>query len=642
MAGPACPVCGDAAVIEYDSAAGNAVCTTCGYVVDENTIVAEITFGESAIGAAVLQGSSLGATDLRARIGGPRGRPQQSAESRAETLAKGMRKLSALAHALRLGDSIAESAHRFFTLAVSNGFVMGRRSPYVLASCTYVACRMAKLPTMLIDISDLLQVNVFIVGATYLKLVKELCLQNIPLVDPSLYISRFASLLEFGDDTHKVAYDAARLVKRFDTDWMTAGRRPAGIAGASLLIAARMNGFRRSILEIVQVVKMADVTIKKRLEEFRATASGKMTIEEFRTIWLEETDNPPALKKNRRKERKNKAAVAAAADDDEDNDEQPSELDPSNPSPPIVSTSTNHSPEESAPPVTTPVNTLKRKTPDDEIPEKEARGGSIADSDTEIEVHEFKENDQAPNSEPHEWYEDQIEHVISQEVESHLISGTASVLQTELDEKERRQKEAAQRLEDACLDDLDDAELDQFILSEKEVEMKTRVWMELNREYLEKVALKKEREANGELKVAKKYNKTKSKPRDSENPAGLTVEESVKNMINSKKKLSSKINYAIADSLFGQSGKSSPSSQPNMKTKKLKLASKNVPSSSAPSSLLNSSKASAAQQDDEEEDDDDDQMDEEEEIIHDAEFAMMKRDTMMGEDDDFEGWGEEV
>jgi transcription factor IIIB subunit 2 len=97
-----------------------------------------------------------------------------------------MRKLSALAHALRLGDSIAESAHRFFTLAVSNGFgqythpidpcmtkkklifkkkkkndlqVMGRRSPYVLASCTYVACRMAKLPTMLIDISDLLQVG---------------------------------------------------------------------------------------------------------------------------------------------------------------------------------------------------------------------------------------------------------------------------------------------------------------------------------------------------------------------------------------------------------------------------------------------------------------------------------------------------
>ncbi|KAA1125027.1 transcription factor TFIIIB subunit brf1 [Puccinia graminis f. sp. tritici] len=637
MAGPACPVCGDAAVIEYDSSAGNAVCTTCGYVVDENTIVAEVTFGESSNGAAVLQGSSLGATDLRARIGGPRGRPQQSAESRAETLAQGMRKLTAMAHALRLGDSIAESAHRFFTLAVSNGFVMGRRSPYVLASCIYVACRLAKLPTMLIDISDLLQVNVFIVGATYLKLVKELCLQNIPLVDPSLYISRFASLLEFGEDTQKVAYDAARLVKRFDTDWMTAGRRPAGIAGASLLIAARMNGFRRSVLEIVQVVKMADVTIKKRLEEFRVTASGKMTVEEFRTIWLEEAENPPALKKNRRKERKKEMA-----DDDDDDDDQTSVATHSNEPPPQSPAPSNLPPKHGTQPTVTQVNTLKRKTPDDEHPEKEAWGGSIADSETEIEVHEFKETD--PNSnDGADWYDNQIEQVITQEVESHLISGDGFVLQTELDEKERRQKEEAQKIQDARLDDLDDDELDQFILNDKEVEMKTRVWMELNREYLEKVALKKEREANGELKVAKKYNRTKSKPRDSENPAGLTVEESVKNMINSKKKLSSKINYAIADSLFGKAGSSSSPSQPNLK--KLKPASKRSQSSAASghTSLLNSNKQVAAHQDEDDDDDDDDHMQEEEEIVHDAEFAMLKRDNlMMREEDDFEGWGEEA
>jgi len=650
MAGPACPVCGDAAVIEYDSAAGNAVCTTCGYVVDENTIVAEVTFGESSNGAAVLQGSSLGATDLRARVGGPRGRPQQSAESRAETLAKGMRKLSALAQALRLGDSIAESAHRFFTLAVSNGFVMGRRSPYVLASCTYVACRMAKLPTMLIDISDLLQVNVFIVGATYLKLVKELCLQNIPLVDPSLYISRFASLLEFGDDTHKVAYDAARLVKRFDTDWMTAGRRPAGIAGASLLIAARMNGFRRSILEIVQVVKMADVTIKKRLEEFRATASGQMTIEEFRTIWLEETENPPALKRNRRKERRDKTANGDDEDEEEEGDEGDDQVSSKFKEAPATRSPTSHASQEqeqeqrSQSPVTQ-VNSLKRKSPDDESPAKEAWGGSIADSETEIEVHEFKETEQACNGEPREWYENEIEQVIAEEVESHLVSGTGSVLQTELDEKERRQKEAAQRLEDARLDDLDDEELDQFILSEKEVEMKTRVWMELNKEYLEKVALKKEREANGELKVAKKYNKTKYKPRDSDNPAGLTVEESVKNMINSKKKLSSKINYAIADSLFGKSG-SSLSSQSGLNAKKLKPAKKQSQASSTQHhhhvSLLNPSKTSAAHHDDDDDEDDEDQIEEEEEIVHDVEFAMLKRDTMLREDDDMEGWGEEA
>src|ERR1700678_4186110 len=58
------------------------------------------------------------------------------------------------------------------------------------------------------------KVNVFELGHTYLQLVQTLNLR-LPLVDPSHYISRFSALLEFGDETHKVATDAVRLVQRF-------------------------------------------------------------------------------------------------------------------------------------------------------------------------------------------------------------------------------------------------------------------------------------------------------------------------------------------------------------------------------------------------------------------------------------------
>src|SRR4051812_27514552 len=139
----------------------------------------------------------------------------------------------------------------------------------------------------------LLQVNVFELGHTYLQLVQTLNLR-LPLVDPSHYISRFSALLEFGDETHKVAHDAVRLVQRFDRDWMTKGRRPAGICGAALLLAARMNNFRRSVEEIVQVVKIADTTLKKRLEEFGRTSSAGLTVVDFRRVWLEEEMDPPA------------------------------------------------------------------------------------------------------------------------------------------------------------------------------------------------------------------------------------------------------------------------------------------------------------------------------------------------------------
>lgn len=109
------------------------------------------------------------------------------------------------------------------------------------------------------------KVNVFVLGSVFLKFVQVLCLKNLPLVDPSIYISRFANGLDFGDYTSRVASDAIRLVQRMDRDWIRTGRRPAGICGACLLIAARMNGFRRTVREMIHVVKVADITITKRL-----------------------------------------------------------------------------------------------------------------------------------------------------------------------------------------------------------------------------------------------------------------------------------------------------------------------------------------------------------------------------------------
>ena len=204
---------------------------------------------------------------------------------------------------------VAERALRFFQLALDGGtatatgsqpknFVLGRKSDYTVASCLYVACRMAKTTHMLIDFADVIQVNVFVLGRSYLRLLRVLNLQ-MPLIDPSFYISRFAALLEFGDETQRVVTDATRLVTRFKTDWMVEGRRPAGICGACLLLAARMNHFRRSVTEIVQVVKIADVTLRKRLEEFKSTPSGQLTIEDFRSVWLEEESNPPAFARAR-------------------------------------------------------------------------------------------------------------------------------------------------------------------------------------------------------------------------------------------------------------------------------------------------------------------------------------------------------
>jgi transcription factor IIIB 90 kDa subunit len=76
---------------------------------------------------------------------------------------------------------------------------------------------MNKTAHMLIDFADALSINVYQIGATFLDLLPLVTSKDdqLPLVDPSLYISRFASRLEFGDKTQDVIRDANRIVLRF-------------------------------------------------------------------------------------------------------------------------------------------------------------------------------------------------------------------------------------------------------------------------------------------------------------------------------------------------------------------------------------------------------------------------------------------
>jgi transcription factor IIIB subunit 2 len=172
-----------------------------------------------------------------------------------------------------------DSAHRLFLLAVQRNFVQvrlrivyhqhrsqvgvpwqGRKTSNVVAACLYIVCRREKSPHLLIDFSDVLQVscywerdvflvdtqrlaliqtNVYVLGNCFLKFSRLLNLK-LPIIDPSLYIHRFAAKvhdsfgrapgvylslfqLEFHEKTHIVALSALRLVSRMKRDWMQVG-----------------------------------------------------------------------------------------------------------------------------------------------------------------------------------------------------------------------------------------------------------------------------------------------------------------------------------------------------------------------------------------------------------------------------------
>jgi transcription factor IIIB subunit 2 len=185
-----------------------------------------------------------------------------------------------------------------FTIAVEKNFVQGRRTTHVVAACLYIACRQEKSQHMLIDFSDALQVNVYTLGTCFLKFRRLLGLK-LEILDPALYVYRFAAHLDLDDKANAVALTALRLVGRMKRDWIVAGRRPAGICAAALLIAARAHGFSRHPQDVTRILRVCGLTVATRVKEFENTSSASLTLDQFNKVELQAEADPPIFTKNR-------------------------------------------------------------------------------------------------------------------------------------------------------------------------------------------------------------------------------------------------------------------------------------------------------------------------------------------------------
>lgn len=300
-----CPNCGSKEIEQHDSS-GASICTECGVVVEENAIVSSVEFVEGAGGASSMVGQFVSATSSKAYTGGRGGRYGFSRDSRETTLANGRRRIQDVASRLRLGSHYVDAAHRLFTIAVEKNFVQGRRTTHVVAACLYIACRQEKSQHMLIDFSDALQVNVYTLGTCFLKFRRLLGLK-LEIIDPALYVYRFAAHLDLDAKANAVALTALRLVGRMKRDWIVAGRRPAGICAAALLIASRAHGFSRHHQDVTRILRVCGLTVNTRVKEFEQTPSAGLSLEQFNTVELENETDPPVFTRNRIREARARA-----------------------------------------------------------------------------------------------------------------------------------------------------------------------------------------------------------------------------------------------------------------------------------------------------------------------------------------------
>lgn len=295
-----------------NSADGTVMCYNCGKVHDESQIVSEVTFGETSGGAAIVEGGFIHANQRHANSMGGTMRGLGGMESREQAAMNGKNAIQALGASLNQREAVIEQAFSWYKLAMNHRFIQGRRMRNVAAVSIYMAARRQPENTlMLIDLAEKIQTNVWALGDTYKQFLEMLKEEDpaqlagskaVQEIEPLML--KYCRKLEFGDDSHRVADDACKVLKRMNRDWMVQGRQPAGLCGACIIIAARMNNFRRTIREVVYVVKVADSTITSRLYEYKRTQSAALTVNQFREFAprLKVKAQPPAIWRRAEKE----------------------------------------------------------------------------------------------------------------------------------------------------------------------------------------------------------------------------------------------------------------------------------------------------------------------------------------------------
>lgn len=261
----ACPHCGSQSLEENQQA--NVYCLDCGRVQENLALTGGATFVNQKMDGQVI--------DVNEKYN------RRATEKR---LARAKAKMVELRDLLKIqldDDDALIPGMRIMRYADSLGFFeKGKNVQTYAAAAFYIALRSKTAPYLLIDFSDKMNMNLFKLARSFLKLFKFLDFQSqLPIIDPSLYIHRYCKALDLGAKTKAVTLTAIKLIQRMKRDWMCQGRRPSSLCGAAILIATKIHDVKCSTSDICKTVYVCDETIRRRLEEFKKTSVAKLTKE---------------------------------------------------------------------------------------------------------------------------------------------------------------------------------------------------------------------------------------------------------------------------------------------------------------------------------------------------------------------------
>lgn len=173
-----------------------------------------------------------------------------------------------LVSAMALSDPIGDQSCSLFASAQSEDLLAGRSLEGFAAAVVYATCRTQSVARTMGEILDVARADRSELKTAYDALNRELGLPVGP-VSPREYLPRYASELDVGAAVERRAHEYAT---RLEESGLTNGKKPSGVAAASLYRAADELDSSITQGEAAEAAGVARVTILSRLDDLESLA----------------------------------------------------------------------------------------------------------------------------------------------------------------------------------------------------------------------------------------------------------------------------------------------------------------------------------------------------------------------------------
>lgn len=178
-------------------------------------------------------------------------------------LSKALNILDRVSSQLKLSKDNKESSALIYRKLVYRNLLKGRSIEAMMIASIYASCRMNDILITFDDFLEFTSITKKKIIVCYKLILKELKIY-IRVPSPIDFIPKFSTELNLSVNTQNRANYILNLANKYN---ITAGKDPAGLAGAALYAAAIQEGERRSQKEISNTAGVTKATIRKGYKE---------------------------------------------------------------------------------------------------------------------------------------------------------------------------------------------------------------------------------------------------------------------------------------------------------------------------------------------------------------------------------------